>query len=43
MAAFKFSSSYTLEIPKLEPALFGLTKHGNPTFLIILSVTISSL
>jgi hypothetical protein len=27
------SFRFHLEIPKLEPALLGFTKQGNPTFL----------
>ena len=34
--------SKTLDIPKLEPALLGFTKHGRPIFSMILSVEITS-
>ena len=35
MASFKCSILCTFEIPKLLPALFAFTKHGNPTFSMI--------
>jgi hypothetical protein len=42
MAIGSSASDFTFEIPKLEPALFGFTKHGKPTFLTISAVLIAS-
>ena len=42
MATGNSASVFTLEIPKLDPALLGFTKQGKPTLFTIAAVSICS-